>query len=290
MKKDIAYAMTPMKIFSWPVGTWPLQEYNAASASRCILAISSQLLMMIMVQIEMYLDRSDSEKNLDAVAVTYVAILAVLKITCFRVRSAGLVFNFTSAVKDYNELDSVEKQAIMRRHAYMGRVAGASVMLFAYFTAALFAAVSMFASGEEETPLNANETKAKSTLYPLPSEYALQVLRVPDRLFLLIFILQYLMMLVTCNGNLGSDAVFFGITFHLCGQAEILKLEFAKIVNDNENTARSFDALTARHRHLLKLSEQLNDTISSILIVQLFCSCLAICTTGENFLHLYSVV
>ncbi|XP_076677955.1 odorant receptor 4-like [Andrena cerasifolii] len=284
LKKDMAYAMTPMKILSWPVGTWPLQEYNVASASRCIFAISFLLLMVIMVHVEMYLDRSDSEKNLDAVVMISCGILAVLKMAWFRVRSAGLVFNFTSAVKDYNELDSDEKRAIMRRHAYMGRVAGTSVILFAYFSATLFATVSMLASDEEETSLNANETKGKSTNYPVPSECALQVLHVPDKLFLLIFILEYLMLLVTSNGNLGSDAVFFGITFHLCGQAELLKLDFTKIVNEEENTAKRIDALIKRHRHLLKLSEQLNDVISSVLIVQLFSSCLLICTTGFQFI------
>ncbi|XP_076677956.1 odorant receptor 4-like [Andrena cerasifolii] len=284
LKKDMAYAMTPMKIFSWPVGTWPLQEYNLASASRCVFAISFLLLMIIIVHIEMYLDRSDSDKNLDAVVMISCGFLAVLKMACFRVRSAGLVFNFTSAVKDYKEIDSEEKRAIMRRHAYMGRVAGTSVILFSYFGATFFAIVSMLASDEEETILYANETEAASTSYPVPSECTLQVLHVPDSLFLLVFILEYLMLLVTTNGNLGTDAVFFGITFHLCGQAEVLKLDFTKIVSEKENAAKRMDALIRRHLHLLKLAEQLNDTIGSILIVQLFTSCLLICTTGFQFI------
>ena len=37
LNKDFAYAMIPMKIMSWPVGTWPLQDYNIFSAIRVII-------------------------------------------------------------------------------------------------------------------------------------------------------------------------------------------------------------------------------------------------------------
>ncbi|XP_076677408.1 odorant receptor 67a-like [Andrena cerasifolii] len=279
-KKDLTYAMTPLKILAWPVGTWPLQKYNVASFLRSTTAVFVLLLTLALLNTEAYLDGTDAEKNLDSVVLVSCSILAVWKVTQFRVRREGLVSNFQSAVKDYKELDSEEKRTIMRRHAYMSRVAGASVILFAYFSATLIAIVPMFAPGEKETTLNANGTKAKNVNYPVPSEYTLQALHVPDKLFLMVFSLEYLMMLFISNGNLGSDAVFFGITFHLCGQAEILKLEFTKIVNDNENSARRLDALTTRHRHLLKLSKQLNDTISSILVMQVLSSCLLICTTG----------
>ena len=39
LNKDFAYAITPMKIMSWPVGTWPLQDYNILSAMRAIFTI-----------------------------------------------------------------------------------------------------------------------------------------------------------------------------------------------------------------------------------------------------------
>ncbi|XP_076677949.1 uncharacterized protein LOC143374019 isoform X1 [Andrena cerasifolii] len=288
LKKDLAFAMTPLKILSWPVGTWPLQKYNVASALRTGFSVFVLLLTLTILNTETYLDGTDAEKNLDCVVLVFCTMLATWKVTQFRIRRDGLVSNFQSAVKDYNELDSPEKRAIMRRHAYMSRVTGATVFLSAYFAATIMAIVPMFAQDDEKTTLGANATKENTNMnYPVPSEYTLQVLHVPDKLFLLIFLLEYLMMLVICTGNLGSDTVFFGITFHLCGQAEILKLEFAKVVNDNKNVEWRLNALTARHLHLLKLSKQLIDTISSILILQLMCSCFFICTTGEKSLHLY---
>ena len=39
LSKDFAYAMTPLKILSWPVGTWPLQNYNIFSFMRAIITL-----------------------------------------------------------------------------------------------------------------------------------------------------------------------------------------------------------------------------------------------------------
>lgn len=36
--EDIAYAMTLLKLFMWPLGVWPLQVYNIYSLIRCVLA------------------------------------------------------------------------------------------------------------------------------------------------------------------------------------------------------------------------------------------------------------
>ena len=82
--------------------------------------------------------------------------------------------------------------------------------------------------------------------------------------------------------ELGNDSLFFGITFHLCGQVEILKLDFKRLRNENERTKERFSVLTKRHVYLLNLAKMLDDTISSILAVQLFTSCVLICTSGKH--------
>ena len=86
---------------------------------------------------------------------------------------------------------------------------------------------------------------------------------------------------------LGSDSLFFSIVFHLCGQVEILRLEYNKLSNENERTTKHITLLIKRHIYLLKLGDMLNKTISSILIVQLSSSCMLICTTGEYLQDFY---
>ncbi|XP_076481200.1 uncharacterized protein LOC117166374 [Bombus vancouverensis nearcticus] len=281
-RKDFAYAMTPMKIVSWPVGTWPLQNYGIFSAMRGIIVISLVLLMLAILQMEMYLDSGDAGKNVDALILITSGVVALSKIIWFRIRPAGLISNFTSAVKDYEELEGQDKRLIVRKHAYIGRVASATVIFSSYIGSTLYMTIPMLAANEEKDIVNV--TEESTTDYPIPSEYVMDVIQLPDNLYFMVFIIEYLMLLFTSTGNLGSDSLLFGIIFHLCGQVEILKLEFNKLGNENERIMERFVVLIKRHVYLLNLAKMLNETISSVLVVQLFTSCILICTTGFQFI------
>ncbi|XP_061942190.1 uncharacterized protein LOC108002265 [Apis cerana] len=279
--EEFAYAMTPLKFLSWPVGTWPFQVYDIFSLIRTIFSVSLLLLMIAIVQMELYLDRTDAENNLDALLLINCGILAVAKVMCFRIRSIGLVSNFSSAIKDYNELNSEENRVIVRRHAYMGRVACASLIFCSYVGSTLFMTVPMLAGDEQEV---INVTEESAIKYPIPSKNILAIINMPENMYFVVFIIEYIMLLLTSTGNLGSDSLFFGIAFHLCGQVEILRLKYNKLSNENERTMKRVSLLTRRHVYLLKLSDMLNETISSILVIQLFSSCVLICTTGFEFI------
>nr|XP_033206034.1 uncharacterized protein LOC117166292 [Bombus vancouverensis nearcticus] len=160
--------------------------------------------MIAIVQSEMYLDTSDAEKNLDAVIILTCGYLAVSKILQFRIRPAGLISNFTSAVKDYNELNDQEKRVIVRRHAYMGRVAGISVVLFSHFSATLFTALPMLAGEQVKDIVNVTEESIPE--YPMPSEKVIALVKIPDNFYLIVFIVEYLMLLSTSNGNIGNES------------------------------------------------------------------------------------
>ena len=161
-----------------------------------------QLLMLAILQVELYLDRSNAENNLDALVLINGGILAVAKVMCFHIRPLGLISNFTSAVKDYNELNSEENRVIVRRHAYMGRVACASLIFCSYVGSTLFMTVPMLAGDEEEV---INVTEESAIKYPMPSENTLTLINMPEKMYFVIFIVEYLMLLLTSTGNLGKD-------------------------------------------------------------------------------------
>ncbi|XP_076295093.1 odorant receptor 10-like [Lasioglossum baleicum] len=290
--KDFAYEMAPMKIVSWPVGTWPLQQYNYLTGAKSVTALFLLMITMLIVHTEVYLDFGNAEKNLDAVVIITCGVLAISKVAFFRFRPAGLIANFLSAVTDYHELRGEDRRAIVKRHAHMGRMASANMLFYSYFSATLFSMVPMFA-GDDDTMVGFNQTRKVQLNYPIPSECTLELLQVPGNLYALIYMGEYILLLVIAAGNLGSDSMFFGIVFHLCGQVEVLKLDFSRFLEDEEDSAKRLTTLINRHRHLLALAEHLNDTIGFILILQLFSSCLLICTTGFQFimsLHVHNVV
>ena len=160
--------------------------------------------MIIIVQVELYLDRTNAENNLDALLLINCGILAVAKVMCFRIRPIGLVSNF-SAVNDYNESNDEENRMIMRRHAYMGRVACTSLISCSYVCSTLFITVPMLA-GDEIQVINATEENAIK--YPIPSKNALEIINMPDNLYFVVFIVEYMMLLFTSIGNLGNDSLY----------------------------------------------------------------------------------
>ncbi|XP_076375598.1 uncharacterized protein LOC143258931 [Megalopta genalis] len=282
--KDFSYAMGAVRIFSWPVGTWPLQKYNFVSGIRCFVSVTLLLVMLTVVHTEMYLDVSDAEKNMDAVMLITCFILAACKVTWFRIRSKGLVVNFLSALKDYDELANLEKKVIVRRHAQMGRVICGTFMLSTYIACTLMSMVPMLVREDKSAVENLSVAHRVSLNYPVPSDCTLDLLNLPASLYPVIYIAEYIMLLMASIGNFGSDSMFHSIIFHLCGQAEVLKLEFRQCFEVGEKKAR-FYTLIARHQQLLKLSKYLNDTINPIMIVQLFSSSLLICTCGFQFIR-----
>lgn len=171
------------------------------------------MIMLTMVHTEIYLDYKDAEKILDALVIIACGILAVSKVTAFRVNFVGLVTNFVSAAKDYNEVNSEKKRAIMRRHAYMGRTACFSMLGFAYFSATLFTAVSMFTADEKEMNINSSAQK-NAVDYPIPSEKVLEMLNVPGTLYPVIFCTEYFILLVIGAGNLGNHRAKFKGLIH----------------------------------------------------------------------------
>ncbi|XP_076376756.1 uncharacterized protein LOC143259220 isoform X2 [Megalopta genalis] len=294
--KDFVYEMSILKIVSWPVGTWPLQEYGLLSGLRFVVALSLLVLLLSTLLVEVYLDHGNAAKNVEVIVLMSCSSLAILKVTWFRFRCTGLVANFVSAVKDYQELKEEEKRAIVKHHAHMGRNTIGfvlSVMSFAFAMTALqsimemshcapLSTASQFTAGDNATGNLTQATDKCERQYdlPIPSEDTLELLEIPKNLYALICLGEFILLMIMACGNIGSDTLFIGIVFHLCGQVEVLKLDFSRFLEHGANSVKRFTALVTRHRHLLTLAEHLNNTIKFILVWELFSSCYLICLIG----------
>ena len=62
--------------------------------------------------------------------------------------------------------------------------------------------VPMLAGDEEEV---INVTEESAIKYPMPSENTLTLINMPEKMYFVIFIVEYLMLLLTSTGNLGKD-------------------------------------------------------------------------------------
>ncbi|XP_071625505.1 odorant receptor 10-like isoform X2 [Temnothorax longispinosus] len=238
---DITYAFTPLKILTLPLGVWPLQKYDIYSAVRTFICSFSLLLY-------------------------------------YRMYADNLIRNFTSAVNDYLAVDTEKKRMIMRRHAFMGRMMCYSILFFAYVASSIFGLLPILA-GDEDIQVN-ESIKNQASGLPMPLTCIFGNSSIPSSLYLVISTVQYILLILNSNCNCGNDSLFLAITIHVCGQMEILKIEFSNYGVESKNLSKDFSVLTSRHRFLIEHTELLIDVISFVLLVQVLVYCIIICLMG----------
>ncbi|KAG5335960.1 OR2A protein, partial [Acromyrmex heyeri] len=278
---DVAYAMTPFKLLTLPLGVWPLQKYNTFSLVRSITCGFSLTVMMMMLFLEIIFGNSDAYIKLDALMLMSCNVLCVLKLLSFRLYADNLIRNYSSAVNDYSTIDTKEKRTIMRQHAFMGRMICYSIIFFTYLASSIFTLAPMI-TGDENVHVNAS-IKNQATKLPVPITF-LGDLQIPTGLYFVISMVQYFILLLTGTSNCGNDSLFLAITLHVCGQLELLKIEFTNYGMKSKNINEYFSILTQKHRYLIELAELLSDVISFVLLVQVLSSCVIISLIGFQFI------
>ncbi|XP_071625506.1 odorant receptor 13a-like isoform X1 [Temnothorax longispinosus] len=268
---DIAYAFTPFKMFTLPMGIWPLQKYNTFSLVRSIVYCFILTAWMIMIFLEINFGSGNAYVQVDNFEVVISIILGLSKIVSFRLYAKNLTRNFSSAVDDYLTIDTEEKRTIMRRHAYMGRIMCFSILSMAYVASTTFILIPMIPMIAGDTEVQVNVTINDISEFPVAVTFLGEV-HVSTSLYMLICMLQYMGLVLTATSNCGNDTFVLAITLHVCGQLELLKIGFSNygMKKGNENLSM----LAARHRYLMENAGLLVDALSFVLLVQILLSCL----------------
>ncbi|XP_072760026.1 uncharacterized protein [Anoplolepis gracilipes] len=281
-KDDIAYAMTPFKLLTWPIGVWPLQVYNIYSLIRCILATCCMSIIVILPTMEIQMGCTDAEQNIDSIMLIVCGILGVLKTICFRIYAKNLIINYGSARNDYLTIENAEYRAIMRRHAFIGRILSCFMVCFSYFSVTIYSLIPLLGD-EEENQMNITEENVVLE-YPMPSRCALEYFNVPESLHKIICFFEFIVLILTCTCNHGNDSLFLNITLHVCGQVKILKASFIDFDVSSLQVYDRFNALIQRNIYLIEIAKELANAISFVLVTQLFLSSILLCIMGFQFI------
>ncbi|XP_011645617.2 odorant receptor 10a-like [Pogonomyrmex barbatus] len=275
----------------------------------CIFNIT---VMMSVLFFEIVYGDASTYDKLDALMVMFCNLLSILKLLSFRIYAKNLIRNFSSAVDDYHAIDTEEKRIIMRRHAYMGRMVCFSIMSFSYFVPLIFVWIPLLLdkNNDNNIKVQVNVSKNPASELPIPLTWTLGNYEISPALYLVISFTIYVLLMLTCNSNCGnkliiisnnlanslsqariyfkiykgSDAFYVAIVLHVCGQMELLKIDFTNYGMESNDLSKDFLKLATRHRYLMELAELLVDVISFVLLIQLLCSCLIICLMGFSLI------
>jgi len=150
--------------------------------------------------LEIYYNCSDMYEQLNAIIFIGCVTLALLKILMIRIYADNFTHNFSSAVNDYLAIDCEKKRRIMRRHAFMGRIIYYNVMLFAIFSSiGLILAPIVTSYKNDQINVSVN-----NVAYPLPATCTLAHFRISTTLYLVIFVMQCIIIVITCAANIGN--------------------------------------------------------------------------------------
>ncbi|XP_011878858.1 PREDICTED: uncharacterized protein LOC105568083 [Vollenhovia emeryi] len=285
-KNDTAYAMTPFKLLTWPIGIWPLQTYNIHSLIRFIFATCCMSILVVLPSMEFHMGCTNAEQKIDGLMLACCGILGVLKSICFRIYAKNLTDNYGSALNDYLTIENTEHRAIMRRHSVIGRIVSCFMVLFSYVSVTIYSLIPLLGeelADDQDHIKIINVTNEDVLDYPIPSGCALEYLHVPISMYKFTCLLEFIVLVLTCTANHGNDALFLNITIHMCGQVQILKTNFMDLASDPQVYDR-FNTLIQRHNYLMELGKKLDESISIVLVTQLFISSILLCIMGFQFI------
>ncbi|XP_072759928.1 uncharacterized protein [Anoplolepis gracilipes] len=280
--KDAAYALSSYKTLAWPVGVWPIDDDTLYSKLRWLFAVVSEILLVITLLMEVYLACENSSGDpIDTYVVTASAMLVLVKLILLRVQRSTLSINLFSAIEDWCNVEGASSREIMMYHARMARMISLS-LFYSGFLAFMLYMLRLL------PVVTANER----TFY-LPTSCLFE--SVSSLQYVLITCYQVIQLFITYAGNCCTEGIFVGITMHLCGQLELLMIDFRQIGQRSHKRKKRniVEDLVIRHRQLIMLTETIEDTYNVIILTQIFTSAILICVTGFGLmesLHIHDTI
>lgn len=213
---------------------------------------------------------NSSDDPIDVYVVLASAILVIIKLALLRLQRSTLSINIYSAIQDWRSVKNANSRDIMIYHARTARMVSLSLFYSGFFAYIFYMFKLLpFVSGTNER-----------TFY-LPTSCLFK--SVSSLQYALITFYQMIQLFIVYAGNCCTEGIFVGITLHLCGQLELLMIDFRRIDQYKKQYERNsiVKDLVVRHRQLLRLTETIEDSYNIIILTQTLTSAILICITGK---------
>ncbi|XP_071625920.1 uncharacterized protein [Temnothorax longispinosus] len=281
--KDAIYALSSYKVLAWPIGVWPIENDIFYSKIRYFFAIASEIWLMTTLLMNVYLACDNSSADpIDTYVVTSSAMLGIVKLTLLQIQRSTLSTSLYSAIQDWCSVKDARSREIMIQYARTARIISLS-LFYSGFIALIFYMLRLL-------PFAHATTNGRTFVLPMSCLFE----SVSNLQYVLITFYQVIQLLITYAGNCCTEGMFVGVTMHLCGQLELLMIDFQQIDRKHKRKGGSiFEEFVIRHRELLKLTENIDDSYSIIILTQIFTSAILICITGFGLIvswHIHDMV
>lgn len=219
------------------------------------------------------------EDALDAFLSTSTSVTSISKLLLHRVNWRHKLILVESIINDWTFVENSYSRDIMLKYARIGRLGslvffyfGCASVLF-LFSPLIFANFNLLWTSEEQFYNKTSERKLLLAAYCVFGSYT-------SFAYGFIEVLQTLQIFVNCISQCGNDGFFFDLTMHVCGQFEVLKLDFSRIDSKELLSRNRLNILLKKHYRLIHLAHHLQKAFSLVILSQLLMSVILLCVEG----------
>lgn len=189
----------------------------------------------------------------------------------------------TSIIDDWSMSRDKQQREVMMRYTHVGRVVSLTILYLGYASGVsfLFMAVPFDSLIPWLNVSKANDNDTMVTTYFLATYCVFGSL--PTITYSCVLLLQAAQIFVNATSHCGNDGFFFGLAMHLCGQFEVLQMDFAGIEVEKQNCKKKIQMLIIRHCHLIKLADSFEYAFNMAILTQVSMSVLLLCVEGISF-------
>lgn len=218
------------------------------------------------------------EDALDAFVSASSSVSSISKLLLHRVNWKHKLILVESIISDWTYTTNSHLRDIMLKYSRIGRFGsliflglGCSSVVY-LLSPFIFANLHLFWISEVESYNNTSKRRLILPAYCVFRKYT-------SFFYGLIEVLQTLQILVNCISQCGNDGFFFDLTMHVCGQFEVLRMNFVEI--NNEYFSRDkFVILLKRHYRLIYLAHHLHKAFNLVILSQILTSVMLLCVEG----------
>jgi len=184
-----------------------------------------------------------------------------------------------SLINDWTFVENSYSRDIMLKYARIGRLGawiffsfGCASCVF-LFSPLIFFNFHLLWSSEDQIYNKTSERRLLLAAYCVFGNYT-------SIAYGFIEVLQIFQILVNCISHCGNDGFFFDLTMHVCGQFEILRVEFSEIDSKELLNRNRLGILLKKHHRLIYLAHHLEKAFSLVILSQLLMSVILLCVEG----------
>ncbi|XP_071625501.1 odorant receptor 22c-like isoform X1 [Temnothorax longispinosus] len=277
----INYGFSTIKSMTWILGLWPLQRNNVVYTIQWFIMFTAASLTMINVLVEAFKSCDADRDGLEILRLAESTMHGWLNIIFPRIYMKKIAVNINSAIDDWASTLKKESRVVMMAYARTGRLVALSHLVVGAVGGILWF-ISVFLSNKQKAATIGNSTETAWN-FVLPSTCLYK--GVSYSTYKILFAMQIIQGSVVLISECACDSFFFSITMHLCGQLDLLRIQFTKISKKRYDGERHvLEPLVKRHCQLIALARNIEDAFNINILLRLLIISVVIAASGVGLL------